>query len=118
MRGMEYDELIQGALSPLPCPVSKAPAGGSHETYVTFNEVLESYTRHSSNAPRRILHSIQVHAFSKRDDGTCYTIIRKAIGLLRAAGVRVYSCGPDLYEDNTGYHHITATCEWAQPMTD
>ena len=61
---MEYDEVFQGALSALPCPVSKSPAGGNHETYVTFNEVLESYTQHASNTPQRILHTVQVHAFS------------------------------------------------------
>lgn len=115
---MEYDEIFQSALSALPCPVSKSPAGGSNETYVTFNEVLESYTQHASNTPQRILHTVQVHAFSRCEDGTCKSIIRQAIRLLRAAGVRVYNCGPDLYEDETRYHHITATCEWTQPFTE
>ena len=113
---MEYDEVFQGALSALPCPVSKSPAGGNHETYVTFNEVLESYTQHASNTPQRILHTVQVHAFSRCEDGTCKSIIRQAIRLLRAAGVRVYNCGPDLYEDETRYHHITLPRCWPSPL--
>ena len=111
---MTYDQFFQGTLSQLPCPVSKEPAGGKHETYAVFNEVRGTFTGHASNQPRRLRHMVQVHVFSKRDDGTHQAVFHQAIALLRAAGVRVYSYGPDMYETDTGYHHIAATCEWAE----
>lgn len=115
---MTYDELFQGALSALPCPVSKEPAGGDYETYAVFNEVLGTFTGHASNQPHRLRHMVQVHVYSKLDDGTHADLFARAVKLLRAAGVRVYSYGPDLYETDTGYHHIAATCEWAERIEE
>ena len=65
-----YDQFFQATLLPLPCPVSKEPAGGRHETYATFNEVLGTFTGYASNQPSRLHHTVQVHVFSKCDDGT------------------------------------------------
>ena len=95
-------------------PVSKPPAGGQHETYITFNEVLGEYEAHASNQARRPYHMVQLHVFSKRDNGTHRALFFRAIDALRAAGVRVRSYGPDDYETTTGYHHIAATCEWVE----
>lgn len=111
---MTYDEHFKTALDPLGCPVSKEPAGGQHETYAAFNEVLGTFTGYASNQPHRLHHMVQIHVYSKRDDGTHETLFHKAIRLLRVAGVRVYSYGPNLYDNNTGYHHIAATCEWTE----
>lgn len=111
---MTYDEVMQSALGALGCPVSKEPAGGAHETYAAFNEVRGTFTGHASNAPHRLHHMVQLHIYSKRDDGTHAVLFREAIRLLREAGVRVYSYGPDDYETDTGYHHIAATCEWTE----
>lgn len=113
---MTYDQFFQATLLPLPCPVSKEPAGGKHETYATFNEVLGTFTGYASNQPHRLHHTVQVHVFSKCDDGAHQTIFHQAIAMLRAAGVRVYSYGPDMYETDTGYHHIAATCEWVESL--
>lgn len=114
---MTYDELFCTALLPLDCPVSKQPAGGQNETYVTFNEVLGAFSGYASNQPHRITHTVQVHVFSRRDDGTHETLMRQAIALLRESGVCVYSFGPAMYEQETGYHHIAATCEWVEKIT-
>lgn len=64
------EELFQRTLLALGVPVSKPPAGGQHETYITFNEVLGEYEAHASNQARRLYHMVQLHVFSKRDDGT------------------------------------------------
>lgn len=111
---MSYDEVFQRALSPLPCPVSHEPAGSRHDTYAVFNEVLAAFTACASNEPHRLRHTVQVHVYSKRDDGTHEALRKQAVRLLRAAGIRVYNLGPDLYENETGYHHVAATCEWAE----
>lgn len=111
---MSYDEVFQSALAPLGYPVSQQPAGGEHETYLTFNEVLGGFTAYASNEPHRLRHTVQAHVFSKRDDGAHRDILLAAIRALRRAGVRVYTYGPDMYEDDTGYHHIAATCEWVE----
>lgn len=111
---LSYDELFQAALLPLGYPVSQQPAGGQHETYITFNEVLGSFTGYASNEPHRLTHHVQVHVFTKRDDGTHRDLMGQAVRALRRAGVRVYSVSPDLYETETGYHHVAATCAWAE----
>lgn len=113
---MDVEQVFMAALSPLPCPVSKPPTGGGHETYVTFNEVLGSFEAFASNEPGRLNHMMQVHAYSKRDDGTHRDRFFEAITLLRMAGVRVRSYGPDDYEIDTGYYHIAATCEWNEKL--
>lgn len=115
---MSYDAVFAALLAALPCPVSKMPGGGAHETYAVFGEVLATPTHSASNAPRRLRHTVQVHLYSRRDDGTHETLLREAMRLLRAGGVRVYSYGPELYETETGYHHIGATCEWVEPMDE
>lgn len=111
---MTYDDFFKATLDPLGYPVSKEPAGGQNETYIAFNEAAGTFTGHASNQPHRLHHMVQVHIFSKLDDGTHETLLQQAIGLLRAAGVRVYSYGPNQYEKDTGYHHIAATCAWTE----
>lgn len=111
---MTYDGFFKAILDPLGYPVSKEPAGGQNETYIAFNEALGTFTGYASNKPHRLRHMVQVHVYSKRDDGTHEALFQRAVRLLLAAGVRVYSYGPDLYENNTGYHHIAATCEWTE----
>jgi alkanesulfonate monooxygenase SsuD/methylene tetrahydromethanopterin reductase-like flavin-dependent oxidoreductase (luciferase family) len=108
---VDIGELFYQTLSALPCPVSNVPAGGKHETYATFNEVYGEYEAYASNDPQRVYHMVQVHVFSKRDDGTHRELFSQAIELLRAAKVKVRSWGPDEYETDTKYHHIAATCE-------
>lgn len=115
---MSYDELFQATLLPLGYPVSGQPAGGQHETYLTFNEVRADFIAHASNEARRLRHTVQVHVFSRRDDGAHRDIMRSAIRALRKAGVRVYSYGPDMYETDTGYHHLAATCEWTEKIDE
>lgn len=113
---MDVEQTFTAALSPLPCPVSKPPAGGKNETYAVFNEVLGTFDGYASNQPRRLTHMVQVHVYSKKDDGTHRALFMQAIALLRAAGVRVRSFGPDDYEKDTEYHHIAATCEWTEQV--
>ena len=80
------------------------------------HEVLGEYEAHASNQAQRLYHMVQLHVFSKRDDGTHRALFFRAIDALRAAGVRVRSYGPDDYETTTGYHHIAATCEWVEKI--
>ena len=39
----------------------------------------------------------------------------QSLAMLKKAGVRVYSWGPDEYEKDTGLHHIACTLTWWQP---
>lgn len=114
---LDVEQTFTAALSPLPCPVGKEPMDGGEETYCTFNEVLGTYEAHASNQPRRLNHMMQLHVFSRRDDGTHRELFFRAVELLRAAGVKVRHYGPDDYETDTGYHHIAATCEWSERLT-
>lgn len=104
------------ALSSLGVPVSQEPAGGKNETYITFNQVYGAFVRYRSNRPGRVRHQVQVHVFSRRDDGTHRALMGKAIQVLAAAGVIIVSWGPDEFEDETGYNHIAITTELCKPI--
>ena len=113
---MRVEEIYMQALSSLGVPVSQEPAGGKNETYITFNQVYGSYVRYRSNRPGRVRHQVQVHVFSRRDDGTHRALMRQAIQALSAAGAIVVSWGPDEFEDETGYNHIAITTELREPI--
>lgn len=111
---MDVDAKFFAVLKPLPCVVSKPPGEKTEDTYVTYHEVLGNHEAFAGNRALRSYHMVQVHAFSRLDDGTHRTIFDQAIALLNAAGIRVRSWGPDTYETDTKIFHIAATCEWRQ----
>ena len=112
---MDVEQVFMAALKSLPCPVCKPPAGGE-ESYVTFNQAAGDFEAWASNQPRRLAHMMQVHAFSKRDDGTHRTLFFEALRLLKSAGVHVWAFGPDDYETDTQYHHMAATVLWQEKL--
>lgn len=109
---MDTGEKLQSILQALPCPVSQAPGAGG-ETYCVFNLGDGKFAGHASNKAGRIKQTAQVHLFSKKDDGTHQALMKQAIALLQAAGVRIFDWGPDLYESDTGTHHIAITVVYA-----
>lgn len=96
-------------LSSLPYPVSQPPGGAENETYLVFNEASGFPAEHASNAPTRVKHLVQLHAFSHREDGEHRRAFFRAMALLEQSGARVQSWGPDDYEKDTGIYHIAAT---------
>lgn len=112
------EELYQSTLSALGVPVSQPPAGGQYETYIVFNETYGEYDAHASNRARRLYHQVQLHVYSKRDDGTHRDLFFRAVDLLRDAGIRIRSYGPDDYEQETGLHHIAATTEYVEKLVE
>ena len=114
--GVFADEVQQhfyAALASLPVPVSQPPGDAQADTWVTFNEIAAD-ARTAGNAVTRICHLVQLHAWSHCDNDDHRVAFFAAIELLKAAGVRVFSWGPDDYEQDTGIHHIACTCEWWQ----
>lgn len=104
---------FMAALQDLPVPVSQPPGDAKAETWVTFNEISAD-ARTAGNAVTRVRHLVQLHAWTHSEDDEHRTAFFMAIELLKAAGVRVFSWGPDDYEQDTGIHHIACTCEWWQ----
>ncbi len=115
---MDVDQVFYAALSPLPCPVSQKPAGGTHETYVMFEETDGAYTGFASNNPQRIRHQVQVHIFSKKQDTTIRELQKQADALLKAAGIRVQRWKFVEYEKDTKYRHLAMTCEWMERLEE
>lgn len=112
---MNADEFFYKILSEaLPCPVSTLPAGGCYETYATYQEASGNFTAYASNEPARISHLMQVHIFSRAMDGTHRALLTVAVRALKAAHVRIRGWSGDMYETETGYHHIAVTCEWTE----
>ena len=74
-----------------------------------------SYLASASNQTQRIRHLVQLHVYSLLEDGTHRALFFQALALLKAAGVKVASWGPDDYEQETRRHHISCTCSWVEP---
>lgn len=113
---MEFDELYSRALSgvayggqsvpayqpPVPCDPD---TGRPPASYIVFNEVQARGAAWASNEPRRVERLVQVHVYTL-DPEAMRPIMREARLALRAAGVKIMYTGPQLYEDDTGYHHL------------
>ena len=63
---------------------------------------------------QRVRHLVQLHAWTHSQDDAHRAAFFAAVALLKAAGVRIYSWGPDEYERDTGISHIACTCSWWQ----
>ena len=117
MADLMTEDIVQqhfyDALKDLSVPVSQPPGDAQVETWVTFNEISAD-GRTAGNDVTRLRHLVQLHAWTRSDDDAHRAVFFEAIGLLRAAGVRVFGWGPDDYEQDTGIHHIACTCEWWQ----
>ena len=106
-------QFFYGVLKDLPVPVSQPPGNAEAQTWVTFNEIAaDSLT--ASGETQRVRHLVQLHGWSHSQDDDHRTAFFMAIELLKAAGVRVFGYGMDDYEQDTGIHHIAATCVWWQ----
>lgn len=110
---MNVDEKFYAALSSLPCPVAQPPAGGSHDTYVTFMEADGEPTGYASNEARRVRHAVQVHIFTK-EYGKMRSLQEQVHALLKAAGIKVQRWTLVENEKDTGYRHLAMTCEWVE----
>ncbi len=111
------DDVVQQfftkALEGLGYPVSQPPGDAGAETYVIFQEVSgSSYL--AGNAVQRVRHLVQLHAYTHSEHDEHRTAFFAALAMLKKAGVRVFSWGPDVYEHETGMHHIACTCTWWQ----
>ena len=112
------DDIVQQfftkALEGLPYPYGQPPGDADAETYVTFHEAgCTGYT--ASNEPQRARHLVQLHAWTHSETDDHRAAFFAALAMLKKAGVRVYSWGPDEYEKDTGLHHIACTLTWWQP---
>lgn len=98
-------------------PVCQVPGGAGEKTWVSFNEA-SGFGMTAGNQVQRIRHLVQLHAFSHSEDDEHRAAFFAAIQLLKAAGVRIFSWGPDEYEKDTGISHIACTCTWWQTGTE
>lgn len=112
---MNVDEKFYAVLSPLPCPVAQPPAGGSHDTYVTYRKTEGQPTGYASDEARRVRHAVQVHIFTK-EYGRTRELQAQAHALLRAAGIKVLRWTLVENEKDTGYRHLATTCEWVERL--
>ena len=106
---VDVHDILNEALSALPCPASRHPVDERPATYVAWFEVLAQPVLHASNRIKRIERIIQVDIFSQEpiDD-----LRREVFDLLIGAGLLISSWGPENYEADTRYRHLPITCSW------
>lgn len=106
---------MMSTLHPLPCPVSLPPAGGKNSVYVTFHETQASYGAFASDSPLRMEHMVQVHVYGENMNQVA-EVLAKAVGLLKAARIRIRAYGADYYEESIKRHHKAVTCVWVERL--
>lgn len=108
---MTVHEVINAALASLPYEISRPPAKGSEQTYVSWFEV-DSHTAYQASGERlRTEYLMQVDVYTKLPLVEQPDAVRDA---LRAAGLKIDHSGPEDYEEDTGYHHLPIRCRWAR----
>lgn len=107
----DINEIVVKALAGLPCPVSRSPAAGNVEQYITFSEVSAAPVLHSSNRMRRIEHVVGIHIYSQEH---YWALLCAVLERLIEADALVDGWGPEDYEEDTGYHHMPINARWAQ----
>lgn len=111
------EKFFYDVLKDIGWPVSQMPGLAENETYITFQPVSGD-GRTAGNRITRVRHLVQLHAYSRGENGEHRTAFFAALDALRAAGVRIFTWGPDSYDADTGTHHIACTCTWWQTVND
>lgn len=106
---MTVNDVINAALSPLPYEISRPPAKGSEQTYLSWFEVDSHTARQASNQRLRTEYLMQVDIYTKQPLIEQPDAVKDA---LRAAGLKIDHAGPEDYEEDTGYRHLPIRCRW------
>lgn len=123
---MSFDEVYYEALSRVthegaPVPVYQPPVpddpelGRPPELYIVFNEAQGRETFDRSNAPGRIDHLVQVHVFTL-DPGIMRSVMSSARACLKDAGIKTMYTGPQMYDDDTKYHHLPLYSRYVEKL--
>jgi len=123
---MGFDELYATALGRVryngaALPVYQPPVPDDPETgrppdvYLVFNEAQARETLDASNAPGRIDHLVQVHVYTL-DPTNLREIMGSARAELRASGIKTMYTGPQMYDDETGYHHLPLYSRYVEKL--
>lgn len=107
---MTAAERINAALASCPYPVTQKPVKGTEPVYLSF-ELVTTRPVSASNDLKKIISTIQVDIWSRQAiSPEVYPVVRALIH----GGVVVQSWGPQIYEDDTRWHHLPVTCQVAE----
>ena len=103
-------EQVNQALAACPYPVTQVPVRGTGQIYLSFFQVSSRLVR-ASNGARRVISTMQVDIWSRQAVSPEVYVVAKA---LQHAGLTVSSWGPQIYEEDTRWHHMPITCQAAE----
>lgn len=103
-------EAITRALAACPYEATQVPVRGKGPTYVSY-QLVSGKPVSASNAAQRWIATMQVDIWSRRAVAPELYPVLKA---LADGGITVTRWGPQMYEDDTGWHHMPITCEYAE----
>ena len=107
-------EIVKQALAACPYPVTQKPVAGTQPVYLSFEQIYARPVR-ASNGMRRAVSTMQVDIWSRQSvSPELYPVMRA----LEAAGVRVQGWGPQIYEQDTRWHHLPITCQVGEIIDD
>lgn len=112
---MNADQALTRALAACPYPGTQIPVEGKGPIYVSFTEVSGRPTMYASNKPRTVEHMMQVDIWSRMPISPEVMVVVKA---LWAGGIMVVDWGPQMYEDDTGWHHMPITCRYNERLEE
>lgn len=108
---MTVNDVINRALDSLPYEKSRPPSKAKAQTYVSWFQVNRTTGYQASNRALRTVFLMQVDIYAKKP---LTDQPDRVIQALKAAGLKIDHCADEVYETDTGYHHMPIRCRWAR----
>lgn len=98
---------MAAALAPLPYPAARGPVAGDAPIYLTWFALSRSGAMHASDKHLRHETMMQVDVYSLLPVGQ---ELDEVVLALVDADFYVSIVGAEMYDKDTGYHHVPITC--------
>lgn len=99
----EIDAAVKSAMEGLDIPVARFHYDGGADAFAIYQLLLDASVNHADDDEIERELSYRVDLFSR---GNYLPLVDKAIQAIKSVGGYGIEAGPELYERDTGYHHM------------
>jgi len=112
---INVDALLNATLAKMKLPVSRSLHTGNEDQFLVFNGGMQQEIDFADDDAETEEYHYAVNLYSRKD---YITQLQKLKKLLKQAGFVGITVQPDLYEEDTGYHHIPIDLHYKIIMED
>jgi len=104
MSDVIVDSLVKSTLELADVPVSRIKYSGSETTYIVYQRILGQEAAHADDDNTAYEHYYRASIYTK---SSYFDLLAKVMKSLKAAGFYSISVNAEIYENNTGFHHVS-----------